>query len=344
MAFIAHGTMMAFLYPEMLLLLILVAALVPVYFQLRRRNALIAARFPGLYSLQGEAVGIHRLRRHLSALLFLLALVSLILGLARPRMALTLPFQYDTVILAIDASDSMALHDISPSRFEAAKTTALRFVSEQPSHTRVGVVAFSAAASVVHAPASKSEAASAAIESLEVQAGTALGSAILVSLKLIFPDIEFDLAGADPRPNSSSSSHASSAARVLPASYRHAAIILLTDGKATVGPDPVAATKMAAERGVRIFTVAIGTALHQSYDKRALQEIARATGAKFFHADEAADLEEIYNGLQSRRLFEKKNTEITALFAAAGALFSLTSGLVSLMWFEGRFAGKSSSA
>jgi Ca-activated chloride channel family protein len=132
---------------------------------------------------------------------------------------------------------------------------------------------------------------------------------------------------------------------VPPGSYTSAVIILLTDGQTTTGPDPVKSARMAAERGVRVFTVGVGTTAGQIFgeegwsmrvrlDEESLKAIASATNAEYFHADNATDLTKIYNTLNSRLVMEKKETEITAFFAAAGALFALLSALLSLLWFN----------
>src|SRR2546427_7009692 len=196
----------------------------------------------------------------------------MIIGIARPVAVVKLPYQYETVILAIDVSGSMRASDVAPTRIAAAQAAARSFIAEQPRNTRVGVVSFAATASVVQPPTLNREDILAAIDRFQLQRGTAIGSGILVSLKTIFPDIEFDLRSSNPRPGG-----AREAARGKslddapktgnpdgkpggPGSYGAAAIILLSDGQTTAGPDPIIAAQMAAEHGVRVFTVGIGTA------------------------------------------------------------------------------------
>src|SRR5262249_53782055 len=158
---------------------------------------------------------------------------------------------------------SMRATDVTPNRFLAARQAARTFVVEQPRHTRVGVVAFAATASVVQPATQVREDILAAIDRLEMQRGTAVGSAILISLKMIFPDVEFDLRSSDPRPDAarragpgapleSGQPERPAFKPVPPGSYPSAVIILLTDGRTTTGPDPVEAARMAAERGVRV--------------------------------------------------------------------------------------------
>ncbi|MGH8852439.1 MAG: vWA domain-containing protein, partial [Casimicrobiaceae bacterium] len=195
------------------------------------------------------------------------------------------------------------------------------------------------------------------LQRIQLQRGTAIGSAILVSLKLIVPDVEFDLQAANPRPGGARqaqrgqsldpvpNAQAGATQPAPPGSFRSAAIVLLTDGQATAGPDPIEAARMAAERGVRVFTIGVGTlageilnaegwSMRVRLDEEALKTIATATRAEYFHAGSATDLGRIYKALTARLVLEKKATEVTALFAAGAAAFALLSGLLSLLWFN----------
>jgi Ca-activated chloride channel family protein len=301
--------------------------------------------------------GTQGLRRHLPPLLFLLALTLMIAAISRPAALVTLPSQYETVILAIDVSGSMRATDVAPSRIEAAQAAVRTFVADQPRNTRIGVVAFAGTASLVQAPTFNRDEILAAIERFQLQRATAIGSGILVSLKTIFPEVEFDLNSSNPRPGSSrDASRGTSldkAAKtstpdfkpVPPGSYTSAAIILLTDGQTTTGPDPIEAAKMAAERGVRVFTVGVGTvngevigmegwSMRVRLDEDSLKKIADETKAEYFYAGTATDLTKVYKTLNSRLVLEKKATEITALFSAAAAVFAALAGLLSLLWFN----------
>jgi len=192
---------MTFIWPDMLWLLPVVPALVAGYVFLVRRRKKAALRYASL-SLVREALGPGRgWRRHVPPVLFLLALVSMLLAVARPSAVVTLPSHHDTVILAMDVSGSMRATDVLPNRLVASQAAARAFVAEQPRRTRIGVVAFAGTAAVVQAPTSNREEILAAIDRFQVQRATAIGSAILVSLKIIFPDIEFDLRSSDPRPD-----------------------------------------------------------------------------------------------------------------------------------------------
>ena len=324
---------MTFLWPEFLWLLLAVPACIAGYLLLLRFKKKTALRYASL-DLIKEAIGKGlRWRRHLPPAMLLLGLAAMIAAIARPAAVITLPTSHETVILAIDVSGSMRANDVQPSRIEAAQAAARTFVDEQPRSTRIGVVAFAGSAALVQPPTSNRTDVLAAIDQLQLQHATAVGSGLLVSLKAIFPELDFDLQKKpDLKP-------------VPPGSYSSAAIVLLTDGQTTTGPDPVDAARLAAERGVRVFTVGVGTdsgqiltgegwSMRVRLDEDALKAIADLTRAEYFYAGNAVDLKKVYQSLRSKLVMEKKQTEITALFSAIAAAIVLLSATLSLLWFN----------
>ena len=346
---------MTFLWPEFLWLLVLVPVLIAAYVLILRRKRKTALRYASLNMVR-EAMGTGmRMRRHIPPVLFLLAIIIMIVAVARPAAVVRLPSQHETIILSLDVSGSMRAKDVEPDRITAAQNAAKTFVSEQPRSTRVGIVAFAGTASLVQPPTQNREDLYAAIERLQLQRATAIGSGILVALKAIFPDVDFDLRSSNPRVNSATQRplygmpqrepDKTPAKPVPPGSYKSAAIILLTDGQATTGPDPIEAARMAAERGIRVFTVGVGTphgeilvgegwSMRVRLDEDTLKNIANLTGAEYFYAGNAVDLKKIYQSLNSRFVLERKETEITALFAAVAAFTVLVSAGLSLLWFN----------
>src|SRR5215475_619980 len=348
---------MTFQWPELLWLLAAVPLLVAGYLWLLRRKKKAALAYANL-SMVREAMGARqRFRRHIPPLLFLLALIAMIIAVARPAAVVTLPSQRETIILAIDVSGSMRATDVQPNRLAAAQAAARAFVAEQPSNARIGVVSFAATASVVQPPTQNREDILAAIDRFQLQRGTAVGSGILVSLKTIFPDVEFDLRSWNPRGDSARDRRrgmpldsprdpvAGEPQPVEPGSYASAAIILLSDGQTTTGPDPIEAARMAADRGIRVYTVGIGTvageiigaegwSMRVRLDEETLKTIATLTRGEYFYAGNAADLTKVYKALNTRLGFEKKATEITALITAAAALLALAAGALSILWFN----------
>jgi Ca-activated chloride channel family protein len=339
---------MTFQWPELLWLLLLVPVLVAAYFALLRRKKRLALRYASL-GLVSQAMGSDKWRKHVPPLVFLLALVTLIVAVARPSAKLTLPAQYETIVLAIDVSGSMRASDVKPNRIGAAQEAAKKFIADQPASARIGLVSFAATASVVQAPTRDRQELIAAIDRFQLQRGTAIGSGILIALKTIFPDVEFDLRASNPRGEMKAvpldSAKSKPVEKVEPGSYGSAAIILLSDGQATTGPNPVEAAKIAAERGVRVFTVGIGTpqgeilgsegwSMRVKLDEDTLKKIAEVTRAEYFFASSGPDLKKIYESLNTRLSLETRQTEITALLAAAAAALSLLSAFLSVLWFN----------
>ena len=344
---------MTFLWPSMLWLLLIVPALVAGYFYVLHRKQKSALRYASL-SMVKEALGAGQtLRRHIPPLLFLVALTTMILAIARPAAVVTLPTQHRTIILAMDVSGSMRATDVQPTRLAASQAAAKAFVADQPSNVRIGVVSFAGTAAVVQMPTQNRDDIVAAIDRFQLQRATAIGSGIIVSLATLFPDAGIDVSsllyGRNARRglpfDQSNKSEKPTFKPVPPGSYSSAAIILLTDGQRTTGPDSLEAAKMAADRGVRIFTVGFGTkggetigfegwSMRVRLDEETLKAIASVTRGEYFYAGTANDLKKVYESLNARFLLEKKDMEISALFAAAAAVTALVSGVLSLLWFN----------
>ncbi len=349
---------MKFAWPEMLWLLAAVPVLVAFYAYLVSRKRKLAVRYASFAMVKDAMGSTSPFRRHIPPLLFLLALVSMIVAMARPAAVVTLPSQHETVVLAIDVSGSMRATDVEPNRLAAAQAAARTFVEEQPRSTRVAVVAFAATALVVQHPTQNREEILAAIDRLQLQRGTAIGSGIVVSLATLFPGagITLESVGADgaarrPPPSQSQSlddpaKSGKAPFKPVPAgSFKSAAIILLTDGQRTTGPDPLEAARLAAERGIRIFTVGVGTPdgevmgfegwrMRVRLDEATLRNVSTITHGQYFYAGNAAELKKVYRALNSRFVLERKETEVSALFAALAALLAIASAMLSLLWFN----------
>jgi Ca-activated chloride channel homolog len=324
---------MSFLSPEFLWLLLALPASIALYWWVQQKKKQSALRYASLDIVKAAIGKGLWWRRHLPPAILFAALAAMLTAVARPSAVVTLPTHHETVILAIDVSGSMRANDVEPSRIEAAQAAARTFIAQQPRSTRIGVVAFAGSAALVQAPTSNRHDLRAAIEQLQLQHATAVGSGILVSLKALFPQEEFDVR---KKPQGKPAA---------PGSYTAGAIILLTDGQTTAGPDPVDAARLAAERGVRIFTVGVGTdngqiltgegwSMRVRLDEEALKIIADLTRAEYFYAGTAMDLKKIYESLRSRMVMEKKETEITSLFSAIAAAAVLLSATLSLLWFN----------
>jgi Ca-activated chloride channel family protein len=291
------------------------------------------------------------------ALIFL-ALALLLLALARPTAPVPLPWAKSTILLAIDISRSMRVADVQPSRMVAAQDAAKAFLAEVPKHIEVGLVTFAGSAQVAQRATIDRPALVGAIDAIQMQYGTAIGNAIVLCLAELFPDHGIDLGemtfGASRRDQTRSGDiRADKAAPkeitpVPPGSYESAAIILLSDGRRTTGVDTLEAAKMAADRGVRITVVGLGTpdghaamgegmAIYLQLDEPTLRHVAQMTGGEYHHAGTADALRGVYQKLGSTLQVSKRDTELTSLLAFAAAVLLLAGAGLSVLWF-GRIA------
>jgi Ca-activated chloride channel family protein len=339
---------MTLLWPDWLWSLLLLPLLVLLYLRLlarRKKNSVRLASVAIVRQALGSGPG---WRRHVPPLLLLAALALLLFATARPVVKLKLPARDQTIILAMDVSGSMRATDVKPNRMVAAQEAAKAFTASLPRNVRIGVVSFAGTAAVVQAPTHSREDVVAAIDRFQMQRATAIGSGLILSLATLFPEEGIDLSqitGARAMPASPEEKKEKKPfVPVEPGSYGSAAVILLTDGQRTTGPDPMEAAKMAAERGVKVFTVGIGTkagetigfegwSMRVKLDEETLKAIATATRANYFYAGTAEDLKQVYQGLSSRLVVETKETEVSALFAAAGALLVVLAAGLSVWWF-----------
>src|SRR4029077_10508421 len=330
---------MSFAWPVMLLLLGAIPIGVAGYLVLERRRRRRVVSYGLIPSGDGRTQA-SRVRRRIPAVLVVAGLAMLFVGLARPQDELALPRNEGTVILAFDVSRSMAATDVAPSRMEAAKAAAREFVQRQPTSVVIGVVAFSDSGLSVQVPTSDQSQVLAAIARLQPQRGTSVGQGILVSLDAIAA--AEDIRGPDYYSNRSP--EPTPEPTPVPAgSHEAASIVLLTDGESNVSPDPLAAAQRAADRGVRIYTVGLGSAagtslhldgctVHTQLDEASLKAIADRTGGAYFSAAGQADLREVYDTLDTRLVVRPEAMEVTSLFAGAGVLILALGGLASVLW------------
>jgi len=343
---------MQFLWPEFLCLLLALPLLVVLYVWLLKRKKKMAVRYASL-SIVKEAMGGQSWKRHIPPALFLLAMAAMLVAAGRPQAVVTLPSNQQTIILAMDVSGSMRATDVQPNRLVAAQNAAKSFIADLPRHVKVGIVAFAGSAQVAQLPTVNREDLVTAIDRFQLQRATATGNAIVISLATLFPDQGIELAAMQGGGRERQRGFAIDGERkekkdftpVAPGSYSSAAIIMLTDGQRTTGVDPLEAAKMASERGVRVYTVGIGTvdgetigfegwSMRVRLDEETLKSIAQKTEAEYFYAGTAHDLKKVYETLSSKLTVEKKETEVSALFAMAAAALALLSAGLSLFWFN----------
>jgi Ca-activated chloride channel homolog len=342
---------MTFMWPSLLWLLLAVPLLVAVYWWLLRRKKKASLRFASLSIVREAMDAGPSFRRHVPPILFLLAITMMLLAASRPFAVVTLPMQQETIMLAMDVSGSMRATDVLPTRMVAAQNAAKAFLAELPRNIKVGIVAFAGSAQVAQIPTLNREDLVSAIDRFQLQRGTAIGNGIVMSLATLFPDAGIDLAqlqyGQKPRGVAidEKPKEKKEFTPVAPGSYSSAAIILLTDGQRTTGVDSLEAAKMASERGVRVYTVGVGTtsgetigfegwSMRVKLDEETLKAIANKTQADYFYAGTAADLKKVYETLSSRLTVEKKETEISGLLALVAAALAIASAGLSMLWFN----------
>jgi Ca-activated chloride channel family protein len=324
---------MNFIWPILLFSLLLLPIFILLYVRAAQRRRSMTSALGG-FGLAAQASGPIGRRRHLPPILFISGMAILLLSLARPQATLSLPRVEGTLILAFDVSGSMAADDLQPTRMEAAREAARGFVEKQPENILIGVVAFSEGALAVQSPTADRQAVLAAIDRLKPERGTSVASGILSALNVIEP-IPSQTAGSTPVPTPTPVPHGTH----IPAS-----IVLLTDGENNLDPDPLQAALLAVDRGVRIYTIGIGSpegaiievdgfSVHTRLDEVVLQQIAVVTGGIYYNAQDEEQLNEIYDALRPQLVVKTEEMEVTSMFAGASILLLLAGGMFSLLWF-----------
>lgn len=347
--------MVTFLWPDALWLMAAIPALAAAYVGLsRRRNTEYLPYTARL--VRGALTASQWIRRHAPPLFFALGLAAALLAVARPAVVTTAQAERGTVILAIDVSLSMAATDVAPTRLKAAQAAMASFVRAQPANVRVGIIAFGGTAHVVQFPTVRKQDVLAALERLALQQYTGIGTALIAAVLTLHP-----MAGVDNGNDIYANGWEATAPRVpLLAAFNpveksqrrittptdfSTAIILVSDGCGTIGVPPVKAAETAAERGIRVYTVGVGTPyggtanveeafIHAEFQEEVLREVARVTGGEYFHARNAGRLEKVYSQLTRQAVLEKTTTEITMPLILLGVALLLAASVLSLLWWH----------
>ena len=325
---------MTFLWPSMLLLLLTLPIMVILYLRLLQRRAAVQVEL-GALGLVGSRTGrsLGR-RRHLPFGLFLTGLFFSLIGLARPESFVTLPRIEGTVILAFDISSSMNAADLEPTRMDAAKAAARTFVENQPESVDIGVVAFSNGGVIVQPPTDVQTDVLDTIDRLNPEGGTSLGQGIFTAINAIAGEAlaldENAFADDAPPPQIGT--------------YTSAIIVLLTDGENTSQADPLRIAQIAAEAGIRVFPIGVGSPegavleldgfnVLTQLEEESLRNIAALTNGEYFGAASAESLEAIYEDINLQLTVAGEKVEVTAIFAGLGMLFLLLGGAFTMRWF-----------
>jgi Ca-activated chloride channel homolog len=316
---------MSFASPFILWGLLLIPVALACYWLVQRRRIKYAARFTNLDLLANVVDASPGRRRHVPAVLALAALAALVVAMARPQAVVAVPREEATVVLTMDGSASMNATDVAPTRLDAAKSAASTFLDGLPERFRVGLVSFSNSTRVLEEPTDDREAVRSSLERIQGEVGTAIGDAIRDSVALAPRDENGDRSGETLF-----------------------AVLLLSDGMNSAGVEPRDVLDEVKEAGVPIYTIALGTAAGtveipnafgemQTFDvppdPETLRQIAEETGGRFFEAPTEADLAAVYEEIGSQVSYEDEERELTAAFAAAGAVFLLIGASLSALWF-----------
>ena len=292
----------------------------------RQRSTALAAA-----GLNQTAAGRGGFRRHVPPLLFLVALTLLLVALARPSETVAVPRISGTVILAVDVSDSMTAADVKPSRLSAAQRAADQFIAAQPDTVDIGVVAFDQGALTAHPPTNDHTQVTAAIDGLHAAGGTSLGQAILAALSTIVGRTVSLPKSADATPPNLGY-------------WGSASILLFSDGEDTVGPDAVSAAQLAADAGVHIDTIGVGTAagttiqvngyqVATALNQDLLTQIAQTTTGSYHPAGDARALNGVYHTLELRLTTKPELVELTGVAIVAAVLLLTVGGMLMITWF-----------
>ena len=356
-----------FLSPLFLVLLVLLPVLIGLrMWLLRRRRS--AVRYSSLSLIRDAAPRSSFIRRHLPFALFVLAIGSLVIAMARPVDVVSVPAGRTTVILALDVSRSMCATDIQPNRLVAAEQAAASFIERQGSSTQIGIVAFAGFAEIVQSPTTDQEVLLDVVASLATGRRTAVGSAILRSLDAIAeidPNVAPSQAEDDPPEEAP--------VPVPNGAFAPAIVVLLTDGASNAGPEPVEAAAQATARGIRVYTIGFGTddpgdqslrcgpqfvgsepgdsldpgafggfggggggggggGFRRAIDEETLMAVADATGGTYYPAASADELATVFADLPMNLITKHEVMEISVAFVALGVLLVALAILLGQAW------------
>jgi Ca-activated chloride channel homolog len=385
---------MTFTWPLALFTLLLIPLLLGIYVGQLKKKRRSAVRFSSIDLIRASIPKRSKWRRHVPAALFLLGLSGIGVATARPQARALVPTTRTSIILALDVSRSMCADDVEPNRITVAQEAARVFIRDQPSGTRIGLVAFSGFAEVVVAPTTAKDDLLKAVDALTTSRGTVIGAALLKSLNAVAsvnPDVapvEDDNAatagpnvfGQPPEPSAGDPAAPTDTTPqgdppVPAGGYIPDIVVLLTDGANTRGVDPVTAAKQAVSRRVRVYTIGFGTQNPSGSmscsadqmggdfsfgggggggfaggfgggggggsgrlrrflvtDEPTLKAVASMTGGKFYKAEDAKQLKTVFANLPRDVKLQKRKIELSAGFAAFGALLTATAVFLSLLW------------
>jgi Ca-activated chloride channel homolog len=343
---------MNMIWPGFLISLGFIPLLIMGYILLLKRKQRYAIRYSSLVLVRQALPRQSKIKRHLPFAFFIFALIPLVISVARPVADVLVPYGQATIIMAIDVSRSMCATDIQPNRLEAAKSAAKSYIQRQPSNTQIGIVAFAGFAALIQPPTTDQEMLYDAIDNLVTARRTAIGSAILTSLDAI-AEVNMNVA-----PTGSGFNQEGRSGPALAGNFDSDIIVLLTDGANNSGPEPLEAAMMAADRGIRVYTIGFGTeaggimdcgdqlwgsgsflggsfgggGFNRSIDEGSLRQVSALTGGEYFAATSANELQATFQKLPANLNTRVETTELSVFFTAIGGLLVVISIFMALLW------------
>jgi Ca-activated chloride channel homolog len=356
---------MGFLWPSLLILLISIPLLIAFYIWILRRRKRFTIHYSSLSLIRAALPKRSTWRQHLPFALFLIAMTSLLLGMARPVASIRVPSNQATILLALDVSWSMCSSDIPPNRLTVAQAAAENFINNLEVGTRIGIIAFAGFAELIVPPTTDRAELLNAVRNLVTARRTAIGSAILRSIDAI-AEVNPEVAPVHVFTEAENGQPLT----VPEGFYQPDIIVLLTDGASNRGALPLDAAQLAADRGIRTYTIGFGTpqgspfnctpkqmggfefgegfgnfgggfggggfggggGFRRGLDEQTLREVAALTGGEYYLAESADELLEVFADVPSHLTTTRINTEISAFFAAAAAILALAAVGLSLRW------------
>jgi Ca-activated chloride channel homolog len=333
---------MYFIWPSMLFSLVLLPFFIIIILVLQKRRARGTAQFVRSGEQEGISNKQLQLRRMVAPFFYLSSLAILFIALARPMAIMNLPKLEGTAILAFDVSGSMAADDMSPSRMEAAKGAAERFVQDIPSSVQIGVVAFSDSGFSVQPPTSNTDDVLAAISRLSPQRGTSLGEGIITSLRVIAAEFGVD---STDEISQLENDNVHALDLVDESVFESTIIVLLSDGENNMNPDPLEAARLAADYDVRIYTIGIGSTagttiniegfvIHSQLDEQVLREVSRISNGAYFNVQNDDDLHIAFRELSPMLRVRPESIEVTSILTGLSIFTMLIGAIFSLTWFR----------
>src|SRR4051812_27507324 len=352
---------MGFLWPVLLVLLLLIPLGAVAYAWYLRRRRPAAVRYSSLSLIRSAMPRTSRLRRHLPFALLLAASAALLMGFSRPYVVTSLPASQATIVLAIDVSGSMCSSDIAPSRLRSAEEAAAQFIRSQGPGTQIGIVAFSGFAQVVQPPTNNQTLLLEALQTLVTGRRTAIGSGLLAAIDAIAQtDLGVAPTTGDGRPGVEPAAPAAG-------DYAPDIIVLLTDGANNAGVEPLDAATQAANRGLRVYTIGFGTSnpqplegqcaqqiigrepgngfgnglgfgtppqgtFNRGIDEVTLRAVASATGGEYYPAASSGELQQVFANLPTSLITRHEVQDVAFAFLALGGALAAAALLLARAW------------